>query len=89
LDASESFVSREYGEKEEWIETAESKAVEQWERMVKERNFFQRDYLDLLAREGLLEKGKYIFVKELERLGGSDGRVKQELRFNVGIGRKL
>lgn len=88
LDASKSFVLRDYAEKEEWIETAEGKAVEEWEKMVSEKKFFQRNYLDRVAAEGLTEKAKRVFVKELGRLGGSEGRVKQESRFNVGVGKK-
>lgn len=88
LDASQTFLSKDYIEEKSALETHGEKAELVWNDMVRERRWFQSWYLDLL--EGETEaNAKEIFLRELRAMAGEDGLVKEEMRLHVAVGVKI
>ena len=84
LNGSDTFLSESYGDKELDIENAGVI----FENIVGRQNWFEDVYADFKdpAKKPLAKK---MFCQEMKKLADKDGKVKEEMRFIMAVGKKL
>jgi ubiquinone/menaquinone biosynthesis C-methylase UbiE len=85
LDDDDFFVSESYNDGEL---LSVKGAGDTFDAMAAEKKWF-RGWYDDVEKPGMMERAKELFCREIERLAGEDGQVRDWMKFYMAVGERL